>query len=85
MLCLPAPAPQDTYAEKYYHSEALHRGAELYRDERSGVVYTVPAGTEVEVFRAAIEQLPATDNPELFGLHSNADLTFRQLQVRLEA
>ena len=37
---------------------------------------------QVEVFRAAIEELPANDNPELFGLHSNADLTFRRLQAR---
>ena len=37
---------------------------------------------QVEVFRAAIEELPANDNPELFGLHSNADLTFRRLQTR---
>lgn len=72
---------QDTYAERFYHSEVLHKGAELYRDERSGTAYTVPDGTEVEVFRAAIEELPANDNPELFGLHSNADLTFRRLQV----
>ena len=41
----------------------------------------MPQGSEVEVFRGAIEELPATDSPELFGLHSNADLTFRTLQV----
>ena len=43
--------------------------------------YEVPDGSEVEVFRNAIEALPDQDNPELFGLHSNADLTFRRLQV----
>jgi dynein heavy chain len=42
----------------------------------------VPDGAEVEVFREAIEGLPATESPELFGLHSNADLTFRNLQAR---
>ena len=41
----------------------------------------MPDGNEVEVFRNAIEALPDQDNPELFGLHSNADLTFRRLQV----
>ncbi len=44
--------------------------------------YEVPDGNEVEVFRNAIEALPDQDNPELFGLHSNADLTFRRLQAR---
>jgi len=38
-------------------------------------------GTEIEVYRTAIEALPLQEEPELFGLHSNADLTFRTLQV----
>lgn len=117
--------PQDTYAEQYYQPEVLHKGAQLFRDERTGTgerrwggveqspagqhlaalasnapgpspamflhpvhahsarpaAYEVPEGNEVEVFRNAIEALPDQDNPELFGLHSNADLTFRRLQV----
>ena len=36
---------------------------------------------EVETFRAAIEALPLQEAPEVFGLHANADLTFRALQV----
>ncbi|KAL4552567.1 hypothetical protein Ndes2526B_g02495 [Nannochloris sp. 'desiccata'] len=43
--------------------------------------YIIPVGTEIDVFRKAIEALPAQDTPELFGLHANADLTFRALQV----
>ena len=31
----------------------------------------------------AIEEIPNQDSPELFGLHPNADLTFRTLQVHL--
>ena len=76
------PYTQDTYAERFYHADALLPGAALFRDERSGASgYCVPQGSDVEVFRGAIEELPATDSPELFGLHSNADLTFRTLQV----
>ena len=59
----------------------LLRGYELYHDERAGTKYCVPDGVEIEVFRDAIEALPATESPELFGLHPNADLTFRTLQV----
>ncbi len=29
----------------------------------------------------AVEDLPNQESPELFGLHPNADLTFRTLQV----
>jgi dynein heavy chain len=35
----------------------------------------------VEAFRAAIEALPVQESPEIYGLHPNADLTFRTLQV----
>lgn len=57
-------------------------GVELYRDDRSGFSYRVPDGTEVDVFRAAVEALPGQESPEIFGLHPNADLTFRTLQVQ---
>ncbi|KAI3432720.1 hypothetical protein D9Q98_004263 [Chlorella vulgaris] len=72
----------ETYAERYYQPEALAKGAVLYRNDQSCTTYAVPDGTDVEVFRAAIEELPGQDSPELFGLHSNADLTFRRLQVQ---
>jgi dynein heavy chain len=55
---------------------------ELYRDERSGFSYRVTDSTEIDAFRAAIEALPGQESPEIYGLHPNADLTFRTLQVR---
>ena len=54
---------------------------ELYADAKSGVRYTVPRGTDIENYRKAIEDLPGQEGPEIFGLHPNADLTFRSLQV----
>ena len=59
----------------------LQPNYELHRDDRLGVSYRVPDGTEVESFRAAIEALPVQESPEIYGLHPNADLTFRTLQV----
>ena len=55
---------------------------ELYRDDRSGFSYRVPDSTEVDAFRAAVEGLPGQESPEIYGLHPNADLTFRTLQVQ---
>jgi len=66
----------DTYADKYFHAQALEKGYELYPG------YNVPDCTEIAAFRQSIEQLPQQESPEIFGLHTNADLTFRTLQVR---
>jgi hypothetical protein len=44
--------------------------------------YSVPSGTDVNVFRRHIdENLPAVDVPEVVGLNQNADLTYRLQQV----
>jgi len=43
--------------------------------------YKVPTGGDIETYRKYVETLPLVDNPELFGLHSNADLAFRTAQT----
>lgn len=71
----------NTYAEKYFHPGVLIENAELYKDERSNFSYKIPSGIEIEVYRNAIDELPGQESPEIFGMHANADLTFRSLQV----
>ena len=50
--------------------------------------YIVPAnkpewpGTDIDQYRKYIEDLPLVDDPEIFGLHGNADLAFRSLQTK---
>ena len=39
--------------------------------------YSVPSYTEHSDYRKFIESFPEIDSPEVFGLHPNADLTFR--------
>ncbi len=39
--------------------------------------YSVPSFTEHSDYRKFIESFPEIDSPEIFGLHPNADLTFR--------
>jgi len=72
----------DTFAERYFHPGTLQVGYELYHDERSSFSYRVPDGNDIDQFRSAIELLPSTESPEVFGLHPNADITFRALQVK---
>jgi dynein heavy chain len=39
--------------------------------------YTVPDYIDLEQYRRFVSGFPETDNPEIYGLHPNADLTYR--------
>ena len=43
--------------------------------------YRIPQGLEVDTYRKAISQLPLVDVPQVFGLHGNADVSFRTRQT----
>lgn len=66
----------DTFADKFFNQGVLVKGYELYPG------YRVPDSADIAVTRAEIEKLPATDSPETFGMHPNADLTYRTLMVQ---
>jgi len=62
---------------KYFAVEALD---ESYKFSPSGIYYAPPAGTLDDV-REYITNLPLEDDPEVFGLHPNANITFQQKTV----
>jgi dynein heavy chain len=66
----------DTFAAKYFNPAVLAKGFELYPG------YRVLDGSDIAAVRADIERLPGTDSPEIFGMHPNADLTYRTLTVQ---
>jgi dynein heavy chain len=45
-------------------------------------VYKMPVANTIEEYRTWCSSLPAADSPEIFGLHPNADLTFRMKEVK---
>lgn len=49
--------------------------ADTYKFSPSGNYYAPPEG-DIDVYRNYIEGLPMNDNPEIFGLHDNANLAF---------
>mmetsp|Transcript_22862 Transcript_22862/g.57026 ORF Transcript_22862/g.57026 Transcript_22862/m.57026 type:complete len:4419 (+) Transcript_22862:2-13258(+) len=65
----------NTYGQAWLTSRITNSEFEFYPG------YRIPVGTDVEVFRKYIEELPFNDNPEIFGLHVNADLSYRTLQT----
>jgi dynein heavy chain len=44
-------------------------------------VYKIPVSENIDDFRNYLQTFPEIDSPELFGLHPNADLTFRVKQA----
>ena len=45
--------------------------------------YMIPDGLDISVFRNQVETLPCVDSPMIFGLHTNADLSYRQLEASM--
>lgn len=73
--------PQDTHAlatilDKYCSNASL---ANDYKYSQSGIYYA-PADTDIEGYRSYIKTLPLTDTPEIFGLHSNANITYQNTE-----
>lgn len=57
-------------------------GKEFLFDEHSKGTrqfqYNIPDGFEVKIYRDYVDTVPDKDSPSIFGLHENADLTFRR-------
>ena len=58
--------------KKYYSFDALQ---DDYKYSGSGIYYA-PQDGEIDVYRNYIDQLPIFDDPEVFGMHENANITF---------
>jgi dynein heavy chain len=51
--------------------------------QNNDTYYIPPVSQDIEVYRKYIEQLPLVDDPEVFGLHGNADLAFRTQNTKV--
>ncbi|KAI8907759.1 dynein heavy chain and region D6 of dynein motor-domain-containing protein [Powellomyces hirtus] len=52
-----------------------------YKFSPSGVYYAPPDG-DLSSFRAYIDKLPFTEEPSVFGMHENADISFQVQETR---
>ncbi|GIQ91686.1 dynein heavy chain, partial [Kipferlia bialata] len=64
-----------TYAEEWIHPRALQDEFQFYTG------YRIPKHSNIQEARDAIEQLPMRDNPQIYALHANAELTFQAKQA----
>eukprot|EP00767_Chilomastix_cuspidata_P003100 gnl/Chilomastix_cuspidata/322.p1 GENE.gnl/Chilomastix_cuspidata/322~~gnl/Chilomastix_cuspidata/322.p1 ORF type:complete len:2547 (-),score=680.75 gnl/Chilomastix_cuspidata/322:1353-8993(-) len=64
-----------TYAEEWLHPRVFQDDFEFYTG------YAIPKYSNIVEARASIEQLPLLDKPQVYGLHANAELTYRAKQA----
>lgn len=69
----------NTYTGKWLTEDLFKPGFSFNSTTSSAheFMYKVPQGSDISVFRDYINSLPYVDQPGVFGLHVNADLTFR--------
>merc|ERR1712013_882336 len=65
-----------TYTAKWFVDE-IFKPAFAFNNYASEYNYQIPDGLEIQQYREAIETIPPVDSPLIFGLHPNADLTYR--------
>lgn len=58
--------------KKYYNPDILE---DDFKFSESGIYYAPPNGS-IDMYKEYIEQLPLVDNPEVFGMHENANITY---------
>ena len=61
----------NTYGSEWLTTKVFSSEFEFYTN------YKVPQGSDIQQFRSHVDQMSLVDPPEMFGLHSNADITFR--------
>lgn len=56
--------------------EAIFQPNYCFNAQATDFMYTIPDAQEHVKFMEYIDEMPSSDNPPIFGLHPNADLTF---------
>jgi dynein heavy chain len=65
-----------TYTAKYM-CEDIFKSSFTFNNYASEYNYKIPEGLDLSNYKDAIDTLPSVDSPLIFGLHPNADLTYR--------
>lgn len=63
----------NTFTSTYFCPDLLHGHFEYFK------AYKAPTTRNLALVNEIISELPYVDSPEVFGLHSNADITYAHL------
>mmetsp|Transcript_3629 Transcript_3629/g.6367 ORF Transcript_3629/g.6367 Transcript_3629/m.6367 type:complete len:3156 (-) Transcript_3629:97-9564(-) len=69
-----------TYTAKWFCDD-IWKASFTFNNYPSEYNYKIPEGVEIQNFKEAIETIPPVDSPLIFGLHTNADLTYRMKEA----
>merc|ERR1719221_273480 len=64
-----------TYALKWFCEDIFRPNFAFHESEHYS--YRIPEGLDIQQYRESIDGIPPVDSPATFGLHPNADLTYR--------
>eukprot|EP00931_Biecheleriopsis_adriatica_P081370 TRINITY_DN5469_c0_g1_i3.p1 TRINITY_DN5469_c0_g1~~TRINITY_DN5469_c0_g1_i3.p1 ORF type:complete len:4660 (-),score=1275.41 TRINITY_DN5469_c0_g1_i3:88-14067(-) len=65
-----------TYAAKWLCDD-IYKPSFTFNNYHWDFNYQIPDGLEMAVYREYIDEIPSFDSPLIFGLHPNADITYR--------
>ena len=68
-----------TILAKYLTEDVLRDG---FRFSESGIYQSVPVGT-LDYYRELVRKFPEYENPEVFGMHDNANITFQLKESKI--
>merc|ERR1719420_2244124 len=72
----------NTYVAKWFNDDVF-KPSFSFNNYQAEFDYKIPEGLEIQAYRDYINTLPMVDSPLIFGLHTNADLTYRQSEATL--
>jgi dynein heavy chain len=72
----------NTYVAKWFNDDVFKPGF-CFNNYPADFNYRIPEGVEIQAYRDFIDTLPMVDSPLIFGLHTNADLTYRQIEASM--
>jgi dynein heavy chain len=69
----------NTYVAKWFNDDVFKPNF-AFNSYVADYNYKIPEGLEITQYREYVDTLPMVDSPLIFGLHTNADLTYRQIE-----
>mmetsp|Transcript_8031 Transcript_8031/g.4256 ORF Transcript_8031/g.4256 Transcript_8031/m.4256 type:complete len:88 (-) Transcript_8031:916-1179(-) len=65
-----------TYQEEYFGDFLFDTNQPFFFAQSGGHDYTIPLSGSYEIYLKVVEDIPGYNSPEVFGLHTNAEIGY---------